>query len=208
LNIPPEYLSFINPTQSTSFPSFGFDVFTPTFDDPTECRSFTFLPQDPNPVVPFKLKDHLLSCFFTHYHRHYPMLLLPDFFELCYPICHHPSYLMNAIYAVGSIFSRHPIILNGDSNTKMTAATLGKRFARMAGKELREIKIEDLNDNDTASYIIASILLCSFENGMDFDKNANNSYGTLSTIYISFHFDGTCFHRLFLSYAAVHLCIN
>jgi len=60
LNVPEDYLSFINSAQSTTCPSFGFDILTPNFADPTEYRSFTFLPKDQNPVIPFKLKDHLI----------------------------------------------------------------------------------------------------------------------------------------------------
>jgi len=178
LNIPEDYLSSINSTQSTPFPSLDFDVFTPTFIHPiSECRSYTFLPRDPNPVVPSRLKDHLLSCFFTHFHRHYPILLLPDFFESCYPVCRHPSYLMYAIYAFGSIYSRHPVVLNGESSTKTTTTTLGNSFARMAAKELRKIVIEDLDDNERPSYIIASYLISTYQMGMKFDQKASNYSG-------------------------------
>ena len=170
MNVPEEYLSFIKPGQSTTTPSYDFDVFSPTFIHPTsECRSYTFLPQDPNPVIPPSLKDHLLSCFFTHFHRHFPMLLLPDFFELCYPICQHPSYLMNAIYAMGSVFSRHPAIVKREIDITRATTTLGNNFARMAGKQLGAIFIDDLDDIERPSYIIAGILLTTYQLGMNFN---------------------------------------
>jgi len=178
LYIPPEYLSFINPTKSIPSPSFASDIFTPTFADPTECRSFTFLPLDPNPVVPFRLKDHLLSCFFTHFHRHYPILLLPDFFELCYPVCRHPSYLMNVIYAMGSVFSRHPAIVKDISNITTATTTLGNSLARIAATELRQISIEDLDDNERPGFIIATLLVCVYENSMNIDNRFNNPSST------------------------------
>jgi len=178
LNIPAEYLSFHNPMLSIPSPSqLDFDIFTPTFADPTECRSFTFLLRDPNPVIPFKLKDHLISCFFTHYHRHHPILLLPDFFELCYPVCRHPSYLMNAIYAFGSIYSRHPVILNGETSRTITTTTLGNSFARVASKQLREVVIDDLDDNERPNYIIACILLSIYQMGMNFDQKRDHFSG-------------------------------
>jgi len=181
--MPEEYLSFINSAQSTTCPSFDFDILTPNFADPAECRSFTFLPRDQNPVIPFKLKDHLISCFFTHFHRYCPMLLLPEFFELCYPVCQHPAYIMNAIYAIGSIYSRHPAIVNGECNYTPTRATnLGKSFARITAEELNQVMIKDLNEDELPNYMIASILLCIYENGMNLNLVKKTKYptGTLS----------------------------
>jgi len=89
---------------------------------------------------------------------------------------------MNVIYAFGSIFSRHPAILNRERNG-MTTTALGNSFARKAATELDQIVVEELVENEIPSYIIASILLRFYENSMNFYQKKNSSFGKLRYFY-------------------------
>jgi len=86
---------------------------------------------------------------------------------------------MNAIYAIGSVYSKHPVIVNGggDSTNPLSTANIGNSFAGIAAKELHQIVFEDLDENETPSFLIASILLHFYENSMNLVRKTKDCSG-------------------------------
>jgi len=73
---------------------------------------------------------------------------------------------MNTIYALGSIFSNHPVIL------KKGRIVMANMFAENAAKQLQALYSENLEGTDVEDFIIASTLLSVFEAGMKLDSKA------------------------------------
>ncbi|KAI8809779.1 fungal-specific transcription factor domain-containing protein [Cladochytrium replicatum] len=62
------------------------------------------------PKLPSEFYLHLISCFFTYFHPCLPVLEERIFFEDLIPENNHHPMLLCAIYSIGALYSRHPLV--------------------------------------------------------------------------------------------------
>nr|KAJ3421332.1 hypothetical protein HK105_003840 [Polyrhizophydium stewartii] len=103
------------PTSQANIPAFGISP-----------ESFLYGPVNLTvpelPGLPSEFFLHLISMFFTYFHPTMPIVREISFFENLIPINHHHQMLLNAIYAIGCHYSRHPMLYQAPFYTPQRAS--------------------------------------------------------------------------------------
>ncbi|TPX30485.1 hypothetical protein SmJEL517_g05949 [Synchytrium microbalum] len=104
------------------------------------------------------LELHLVQVYFTYAHGVLPLFHEKEFFSELAPINKHPSYLLNVIYAMGALYSRHPALYS-EYQSPTRASEI------FYGRAVEAIDPERGGPKEGASLIQTQLLLGVFDYG-------------------------------------------
>ncbi|KAJ3035333.1 hypothetical protein HDV00_004061 [Rhizophlyctis rosea] len=121
------------------------------------------------PELPNLLPDiylHLVSLFFTHFHPTLPLIHERTFFENLVPVNNHHPMLLNAIYSIGCLFSRHPQLYQAPFYSPQKASEyFATRAANCVQPTQASSMKKGLQTTESLSTCVASLLLACCDYG-------------------------------------------
>ncbi|KAJ3055409.1 hypothetical protein HK097_010610 [Rhizophlyctis rosea] len=110
------------------------------------------IPELPNLLPDFYL--HLISLFFTYFHPTLPLIHERTFFENLVPVNNHHPMLLNAMYAIGCLYSRHPQLYQAPFGSPQKAS---EYFATRA---VNVVPLGQMSSGKKSSQSVESLSTC------------------------------------------------
>ncbi|KAJ3282243.1 hypothetical protein HK104_010991 [Borealophlyctis nickersoniae] len=117
------------------------------------------------PTLPPDFYLHLVSLFFTFFHPTFPVIQERIFFENLVPVNNHHPMLLSAIYAVGCLYSRHPLLYQQPFASPQKASEYFANRAASVGPQFSAIGKGGQQAQEGLSECVASILLACCDYG-------------------------------------------
>ncbi|KAJ3115368.1 hypothetical protein HDU96_000737 [Phlyctochytrium bullatum] len=123
-----------------------------------------------------QLESHLVDVFFAYIHAE--VLSLFDeaaFYGAAFPVCRHPSFLTDALCAVGSLFSTHPEVDKFGGRQQLASQFVKRSCEAISAAEesVSEARWEEL---DTLEAVQALAIISMVEFGMDRPLRAHKTF--------------------------------